>query len=73
MPTSQKQIGMSTRRTNPTISIPSRSVLAWLTPSPIQTRIPERNAFTNPAAVKTADERNPPNQSSAAVMNSGGG
>ena len=56
---------------NATINIARKSVLAWLTPSPIHTRIPERYARINPAAVNAADIKYPPIQKSIAVMSAG--
>ena len=68
-----KSSGTSTATANATINIASKSVLAWFTPSPIHTRIPERYARTNPAAVNAADIKYPHIQSSIAIMIADGG
>ncbi len=72
LPLSQMHIGPSTTTVNPTTSIPNRSVLARLTPSPIQTRIPERYAVNKPEAVNAAETEKLPNQSSTETANAGG-
>jgi hypothetical protein len=59
--------------TKPTMSMPRSNVLAWFTPSPIQTRIPERYAASSPEAVKPAETMKATIQSGAAIRSAGEG